>query len=81
MGRAMLIVDTIVPWTAEWLLHYEVWLATGEWLGDGDAGRALPTITTTSRHYNPTRRIHPAHGTPSATTRAAHHAASKDGIP
>lgn len=30
----MLIVDTIVPWAAEWLLHYEVWVATGQWLGD-----------------------------------------------
>jgi hypothetical protein len=38
----MLIVDTIVPWTAEWLLHYEVWLATGEWLGDRDSGAQLP---------------------------------------
>jgi hypothetical protein len=38
----MLIVDTIVPWTAEWLLHYEVWLATGEWLGDPDPGTQLP---------------------------------------
>ena len=26
---------TIVPWTAEWLLHYEIWLATGEWTGGG----------------------------------------------
>lgn len=32
----MLIVDTIVPWAAEWLLHYEIWLAIGEWSGDGD---------------------------------------------
>lgn len=38
----MLIVDTIVPWTAEWLLHYEVWLATGKWLGDQDPGTQLP---------------------------------------
>jgi hypothetical protein len=37
----MLIVDTIVPWAAEWLLHYEMWLATGEWLGDGDPTTAL----------------------------------------
>jgi hypothetical protein len=29
------ISDTIVPWTAEWLAYYEVWLATGEWLGGG----------------------------------------------
>jgi hypothetical protein len=39
----MLIVDTIVPWTAEWLLHYEIWLATGEWLGDQEPGTQLPS--------------------------------------
>lgn len=38
----MLIVDTIVPWAAEWLLHYEIWLATGEWFGDRDSSGALP---------------------------------------
>jgi hypothetical protein len=38
----MLIVDTIVPWSAEWLLHYEIWLATGEWLGDHDPATQLP---------------------------------------
>lgn len=31
----MLISETIIPWTSEWLLHYELWLATGEWLGGG----------------------------------------------
>lgn len=31
----MLLVDTILPWASEWLLHYEVWLATGEWYGGG----------------------------------------------
>jgi len=31
----MLLADTIIPWTAEWLLHYEIWLATGEWCGEG----------------------------------------------
>lgn len=31
----MLISETIIPWTAEWLLHYELWLATGEWHGGG----------------------------------------------
>jgi len=38
----MLIVDTIVPWAAEWLLHYEIWLATGEWFGDHDPNTPLP---------------------------------------
>lgn len=32
----MLIATTTVPWTAEWLLHYELWLATdGTWCGGG----------------------------------------------
>jgi hypothetical protein len=31
----MLIADTTVPWTAEWLFFYELWLVTGEWDGSG----------------------------------------------
>lgn len=30
-----LIADTIIPWTSEWLLHYEIWVATGTWHGGG----------------------------------------------
>lgn len=29
------IADTVIPWTATWLYFYEVWFATGEWLGEG----------------------------------------------
>jgi hypothetical protein len=29
------IADTIIPWTAEWLAHYEIWFATGVWHGGG----------------------------------------------
>ena len=29
------IADTIIPWTSEWLLHYEMWVFTGTWLGGG----------------------------------------------
>jgi hypothetical protein len=36
-----LIADTILPWTASWLFHYELWIDTGEWLGP-------------SSHYAPT---------------------------
>jgi hypothetical protein len=32
----MSLVLTIVPWAAEWLLNYEIWLATGEWYGGGE---------------------------------------------
>ena len=31
----LFIADTIVPWTSLWLYHYEVWHATGSWLGGG----------------------------------------------
>ncbi|MFN8418792.1 MAG: hypothetical protein U0528_06065 [Anaerolineae bacterium] len=30
---AKLIANTIVPWTAEWLRYYEIWLNTGFWCG------------------------------------------------
>jgi len=33
------IADTIVPWLSLWLLHYEGWRVTGEWLGGGDEPR------------------------------------------
>lgn len=33
--NTMYIVDSIVPWASEWLFHYEIWLATGEWHGGG----------------------------------------------
>lgn len=29
------LTSTILPWTIEWLYHYEMWLITGEWLGGG----------------------------------------------
>lgn len=45
-NTTMLIVDTIIPWAAEWLLHYEMWIATDEWFGDDDAN------TTLASHYD-----------------------------
>ena len=33
----MLLATTILPWTAEWLMHYELWLITGHWTGGGHA--------------------------------------------
>lgn len=30
-----LIAETILPWALEWLIHYEIWRATGEWHGGG----------------------------------------------
>ena len=29
------VAETIVPWISLWLMYYEAWLATGEWLGGG----------------------------------------------
>lgn len=35
-NRGMLLADTILPWAAEWLFHYEVWKVTDQWVGGGD---------------------------------------------
>lgn len=35
-NASKLIANTIIPWTIEWLYFYELWLATGEWLGGGE---------------------------------------------
>ncbi len=29
------ITSTIIPWTSDWLMHYELWLYTGLWSGGG----------------------------------------------
>lgn len=31
----MSLAHTIIPWIADWLFYYEVWHATGKWLGGG----------------------------------------------
>lgn len=33
--RSMWIYKTTIPWTSLWLIYYEIWLVTGEWLGGG----------------------------------------------
>ena len=32
---SMPLVRTIIPWTAEWLMSYEIWVVTGGWEGGG----------------------------------------------
>jgi hypothetical protein len=32
---SMLLTNTIIPWTSEWLYHYEIWAGTGVWNGGG----------------------------------------------
>jgi hypothetical protein len=29
------LADTIIPWASLWLFYYEIWHATGEWMGGG----------------------------------------------
>ncbi len=30
------LIDTIVPWSVEWLHYFEIWLRTGQWVGGGE---------------------------------------------
>jgi hypothetical protein len=34
--RTDYVSETILPWTSLWLYYYELWHATGEWLGGGE---------------------------------------------
>ena len=38
-NESMLLADTILPWTSQWLLYYELWLITGHWVGSGHTTR------------------------------------------
>lgn len=32
----MKLTETFIPWTAEWLHYFELWLKSGEWQGGGE---------------------------------------------
>ncbi|WP_219414781.1 hypothetical protein [Pseudonocardia nigra] len=32
---SLLLAHTVLPWASEWLLYYELWIATGTWHGGG----------------------------------------------
>lgn len=37
-SNRQLIADTTIPWTSEWLHHYELWHVTGVWSGPNAPG-------------------------------------------
>ena len=50
------IALTIVPWTSLWLYFYEVWRATGEWLGGGIEPDVEPPVRRDSHDYERLRK-------------------------
>ena len=50
------IAETILPWTCEWLLHYEFWRATGEWCGSGGNHTGPIAGSATPHRHRPRRR-------------------------
>jgi hypothetical protein len=53
------LAETVLPWTCEWLFHYEVWLATGGmWCGGGShPSKAKPARRSREQHQTtPTPR-------------------------
>ena len=40
---------TIVPWTALWLLYYELWLDTGKWLGSSVRDSEAKSVNEVTR--------------------------------
>lgn len=50
------IVDYIVPWISEWLMYYEIWVATGVWEGGGEHPSSKPTASKQRVPSSPRRR-------------------------
>jgi hypothetical protein len=65
----MHLIDTILPWTAEWLAHYELWKATGHWHGDGEpqATNEISLVPQVEQHRNRANRRAGRHDTPRRT--------------
>lgn len=38
-SQQMYVAKTIIPWASLWLVYYEFWQMTGEWLGGGEHPR------------------------------------------
>src|ERR1022692_30839 len=54
---SMFIADTIIPWTSEWLAHYELWQRAGHWYGDDSSDPEAATATRSDdRPRNRTER-------------------------
>ncbi|MGQ0502097.1 MAG: hypothetical protein ACT4P0_05730 [Panacagrimonas sp.] len=45
-SHALLVAQTLVPWTINWLTCYEIWRSRGEWLGGGRHPTVLPAPTS-----------------------------------
>ena len=42
---SMYLAETIIPWATEWLMYYELWHATGKWVGpEAPHGQEHPTL-------------------------------------
>jgi hypothetical protein len=52
-----MLATTIVPWTSEWLIHYEIWRVTGSWQASGgDHTGLLPAQSSSTRPKHPRPR-------------------------
>ena len=49
-GPDMELAKTIIPWASLWLYYYELWHATGEWLGGGHQPGDNETIHKEENH-------------------------------
>lgn len=48
---AMLVAETTVPWATLWLYYYELWHATGDWLGGGAHPRLRPRVARRAARF------------------------------
>jgi hypothetical protein len=54
--EGMSVAEAVIPWASEWLYYYELWHATGEWLGGGHEPGAKPFRNEGKRAHRDKRR-------------------------
>ena len=52
----MLVTDSMIPWACEWLVAYELWLATDTWFGDGPDAYDLSSQRALLHGFEASRR-------------------------
>lgn len=52
----MSLAHTVLPWVSLWLFYYEIWHATGKWLGGGIEPTAKPPVRRDKQYLNISRK-------------------------
>jgi hypothetical protein len=69
-NSTMAIADSIIPWTADWLAHYELWRHRSQWHGDDTSTEENPDSSSGADTNRAARRLRARQRPPKETDAA-----------